>query len=217
MNPWLSTDETVEAVTSLEMVSETLPKVIDDVRYWKWVLIALHNALQGYMVLALKGTDSFNVLTPECQKQWMEADRRDDKVWPERRLDSFQNLYKKIKKGRKRYDEDAKLGRSSSRGPDDLMLMFVDSQPFKPRGTQTKSVEMLRILRNDFIHFLPKGWLLQVSGLPRVVSDCIDIIEFLAFQCGNILWHEKENETKTKDLIMNIRSELSKLILSYGE
>ena len=73
------------------------------------------------------------------------------------------------------------------RKPSDRMMMYGHSQPFKPQGTQTESVKMLNHLRNEFIHFLPKGWSLEASGLPQVVKDCVNIIAFLAFECGNVL------------------------------
>jgi hypothetical protein len=93
---WLSTDESVEAVLSLEMVSETLPKVLDNIHYWKWVLIALHNALQGYIVLALKGSGGLNILK-ECAQRWIAAERREDDVFPERKLDNFLNFIRKLR------------------------------------------------------------------------------------------------------------------------
>ena len=147
------------------MVSECLPKVLDNIYYWKWVLIALHNALQGYMVLALGGSGSPNILTKECATERMAAERRDDDVLPAPKLDNFLNLYKKIKAGRKLYDEQLKVGHILPRKSSDLMMMNVRSQPFKPHGTQTQSVKMLNKLRNDYIHFSPKGWSLGVHGL----------------------------------------------------
>jgi len=208
---WLHTDETREAVVSLDMVEDCLHKVLSNVHYWKWVVIALHNALQGYMVLALRGSNSLNVLKEQSRKKWVEAWERDDKVMPRRELDTFLNLYNKIQTGKKCYDDGIKRGHIFHRGPYDLMLMYVHSKPFAPSCTQTESVKMLNFLRNDFVHFLPKGWSLGVGGLPRIVNDCVDIIEFLAFECGNILWHEKELETKTKELIAQIRGSLDLL------
>ena len=69
---------------SLEMVSETLAKVLDNIYYWKWALIALENALQGYMVLALKGTSSINVLKEKCAQKFEAAWERGDEVLPKR-------------------------------------------------------------------------------------------------------------------------------------
>ncbi|MBI4963687.1 MAG: hypothetical protein HY913_10455 [Desulfomonile tiedjei] len=217
MDDWLSTDEHLEAVLSLEMVSDSLPKVLDNVYHWKWVIIALHMALQGYMVLALKGTNSFNVLEKKCRDEWEAAWKRNDGSFPVDRLDNFLSLYKKIKAGRKTYEEEAKTGIRTYRKPEDLMLMGMHSQPFKPRGTQNKSVEMLHHLRNDYIHFPPKGWLLGVHGLPRMVDDCVGIIDFLAFECGNVLWHDKSLEAKTRDLVRQIRSDVAVLKEAYAE
>jgi hypothetical protein len=215
MDAWLSTDEYLEAVLSLEMVTDTLPKVLDNIYYWKWVVIALHMALQGYMVLALKGTNSYNVLDKKCAKELEAAWKRDDGVFPKRKLDHFLNLYKKIKAGRKTYEEQVKTGIRIYRKPEDLMLMYMHSQPFKPRGTQNKSVEMLHELRNDYIHFRPKGWLLGVHGLPRVVEDCVDIIDFLAFECGNVLWHDESLKAKTRELIAAIKGHIAILNGAY--
>jgi hypothetical protein len=217
MNAWLSTDEYLEAVLSLGMVPDSLPKILDNIYYWKWVIIALHMALQGYMVLALKGTNSFSVLEKKCRDEWEAAWERDDDSFPVLRLDNFLSLYKKIKAGRKTYDEQAKTGIRIYRKPKDLMLMYMHSQPFKPRGTQTKSLKMLNALRNDYIHFRPKGWLLGVHGLPRMVDDCVDIIDFLTFECGNVLWHDESLKTKTRDLIIQIRSHIAVLKEAYTE
>jgi hypothetical protein len=101
------------------MVGEQLPRSAENPHYWKWVIIALHNALQGFMVLALRGTSNLNVLTKKSAEEWMAAYTRGDNRFPTPRLDSFLELYKKIQT--------------------DRMRMYVDSQPFKPSGTQTQS------------------------------------------------------------------------------
>jgi hypothetical protein len=211
MDNWLSTDEALEAVFSLEMVCDQLPKATDNPFYWKWVIIALHKALQGYMVLALRGSNSINVLTKKCAQEWMDARRKRSEVFPESRLDSFFNLYKKIQTGRKTYDQWKAKGGLLRRKNGDLMLMYGDSQPFEPQGTQTESVKMLNGLRNELIHFLPKSWVLDIGDLPRMVTDCIDIIAFLVFDCGNILWYDQSQKHRTETLIDKIKTELQQL------
>ena len=208
MNDWLRTDEALEAVLSLEMVCDQLRKVTDNHYYWKWVIIALHNALQGYMVLALRGTNSINILTKECAQGRMEARMSRFDKFPKRRLDSFLNLYKKIQRGRKTYDDWKKGNGILHRKKGDLMLMYTHSRPFKPKGTQTDSVKRLNYWRNVFIHFLPQNLSLDMDCFPRMVTDCIDIIAFLAFDCGNILWHDQSLEHKTEILIEQIKTAL---------
>jgi hypothetical protein len=169
------------------------------------------------MVLALKGSDGLNVLTKECEKEWIAAFKRDDKVFPERKLDTFLNLYKKIKSGRSLYEQRVKTGRISYRKYSDRMMMYVHSQPFKPQGTQTESVKMLNALRNKFIHFLPMGLSLDARGLPQVVKDCVSIIGFLAFECGNVIWNDEELETKTKELVEKAMAQADMVASSYND
>lgn len=213
MDNWLRTDEALEAVFSLEMVCDQLPQTRHNVHYWKWIIIALHNAVQGYMVLALQGSDSLNILNKECRQQWIAAYKSRSAVFPPRRLDDFLNLYKKIKKGRKAYEEHTLRGRPLQGTEKAPMLMYVGSKPFKPQGTQTESVKLLNELRNDFIHFLPQGWSLEVSGLPQMVKDCVDIIDFLAFECGNVIWHNSALRAKTEQLVRQINNLLDKMFV----
>ncbi len=79
--------------------------------------------------------------------------------------------------------------------------MFIAS-PLNLKEPKPESVKMLNTLRNKFIHFLPMGLLLDVSGLPQVVNDCLKIIDFLAFESRNVLWHKKKSfKTRTRELV----------------
>lgn len=195
MENWLRTDEAQEAVLALEMVKERPSKVAEEPYHWKWVILALHSSLQGFMVLALRGSDRLNALTNHSAKQWIEAYRIGDDQLQKPKLDTFLNLYEKIQSGQ--------------------MMIYGISKVFMPTGTQTDSVRRLNRLRNDFTHFLPKGWSLEVSGLPRVVNDCLAIISFLALESRNILWHEEAFEAKTKALIEQIQQEIGALTEAY--
>jgi len=196
MENWLRTDETQQAVLALQMATEHLQRVMDNPHHWQWVIVGLHNALQGFMVLALRGTNSINVLTDECAREWMAAYERRDGNYPEPKLDSFLNLYKKIKS--------------------DRMKMYVHSRSFKPSGTQGRSIKKLNSLRNEFIHFVPKGWSLEISGLPHIVGDCLNVISFLAFDCGNVVWHEQTLETQARILIEKAKNDASLITRDYA-
>lgn len=187
MENWLETDELQDAVFALQFVEEQLTKLnaTMDPRTWKWVVIGLHNALQGFMVLALRGTDNYRVLTEISAKEWMKANERRDYRFTQPKLDTYLNLYKKIK--------------SKS------MCIYTNSKMFKPTGTQDKNVKILNFYRNDFIHFLPKGWLIETSGFPLIVDDCLEIISFLAFDCGNIVWYEDKLELQTEDILVRAK------------
>ena len=172
---WLSTNESVETVSDFEMFSEQIKRAMDETHCWKWAIIALHSGLQGMMVLALKGSNGLNVLSDENKKQWLKWHNSDqcDKARPrDLRLASFLELYKRIKS--------------------DKMNMYVQSRKFPPSATHDRSVGLLNNIRNDFIHFTPKVWGLELGGLPDIALDCVKIAEFLAWESGNVFWHKPD-------------------------
>ena len=191
---WLTTDESVEAVSDFEMFSEQLKRVIDDPCRWKWAIIALHSGIQGTMVLALKGSNGLNVLREKDKQRWLDWYRggRSDESHPrDLKLAGFLDLYKRIK--------------------GDKMLIYICSQKFVPKGTQDRSIKLLNELRNKFIHFSPKIWGLELGGLPDMVSDCLEIAEFLAWKSGNILWLKQDLEERLKAAFASAHKSLSVL------
>ena len=125
----LEYDEELDTIASLELLSETLPKSLLYPHYWKWVVIALHSALQGFMVLALHGTNFLRVLTEESATDWIEAFNGDETPKKPPRLDHFMNLYSKIKS--------------------DTMKLWSNSKIFVPQDDQDESVDKLNNHRND--------------------------------------------------------------------
>jgi len=185
---FLKTNEHEEAVSSLEVFTISLENVSEDVYYWKWAILALHNSLQGFMVLALRGGNGILPLKDHIAEAWLKA-YREGKDYPKEELDTFLNLYKKIKSNN--------------------MNFFGHSIKFMPKGTQGYSVKKLNRLRNDFIHFLPKSYLLEVSVLPKICLDCISIIEFLGWKCGNIHWYYDKQEARATIAISKAKSILN--------
>jgi len=192
---WLRTDELNEAVRALEIVEKFLSNVISDTYYWKWVVIALHNSLQGFMVCALRGSSGLNVLKDKVAKKWSKAYQSGSGKYPVEILDTYLNLYKKIKSNN--------------------MKMYVGSKKFCPKGQEDHNVKELNQLRNKFIHFTPAGWSLEVSGLPIIIKDCIAIIEFLAFTSNNIHYPNDELQSEIREMIDKIRNEIAKIEVAY--
>ncbi len=192
---YLRTDEVEGAVSAVEMVSESIEMVKTDIYRWKWALIAFHSSVQGFMVLALHGGNSLAALEDNVAAAWLEAYEKNE-PFPTEHLDCYENLYKKVKS--------------------DRMLMYGHSKKFAPQGSQGGSIKRLNDLRNEFIHFVPKGWSLDVSGLPALFADCLDFIEFLGWESGNVLWHEAELKFRAKAAIESARAGLTELKVLYG-
>lgn len=162
MSHYLRTDEYTEAISSLNFFIEILPSTNEDVYRWKWAIIALHNAVQGFMVLSLKGTDSLLILPEKKAIKWLDAHYNNQSL-PEDKLDIFLNLCKKIQ---------------------------------QYRGLQTSkdcdlNLKKLNSLRNNFTHFPPQHWSLEISGLPKICMDCLSLIRYLV-EKGEIIWYNKE-------------------------
>jgi len=168
----MRTDEEMEVADALCMASKLADGLDLDIRAWRWVIIAPHNAVQGFMVLSLRHGNGLAALSPKSYAEWMDAYEKGTPRPGYVQLESYLNLYKKIKS--KGYSE---LG---------------GNKRFIPKGTQGKSIKQLKTLRNNFIHFTPKGWSLEIDGLPHICLDCTTLIEFLGWETQNIFWHDPD-------------------------
>ncbi|PPC93068.1 MAG: hypothetical protein CTY33_09460 [Methylotenera sp.] len=192
---WFETDEIEEAVSALEVLAKWTEILVFDISYWKWVILVTHNAMQGFMVIALRGSDRLRPLRDDVAKKWLEA-HQNGTDYPVEKLDNFSNLYKKIKS--------------------DLMLFFVHSKKFVSSSSQDTSVRRLNSFRDDFIHFLPQSWSIEVSGMPKICADCLNIIHFLGWESGNVTWYEQGKRIRAEKAIATIRENLATIENIYS-
>ncbi|RPJ47240.1 MAG: hypothetical protein EHM16_06650 [Betaproteobacteria bacterium] len=168
---YLRTDEEFEAANAMEMATQFASKLTEDLHQWRWVIIALHNAAQGVMVLSLRHGNGLLALSDESYAAWMTAYEKNEPPPPEK-LDSYLNLYKKVK-----HKQWGQVGGNAR---------------FIPTGTEGGDIRRLNSLRNEFIHFTPKGWSLEVTGLPRISLATARLVSFLALETTNVFWHSPE-------------------------
>jgi len=216
---YFATNELKDAVFSLKIVNEMLTKVREDSLYWKWVFIALHNSLQGFMVTCLCPFNDFAVMQPApkppkcsvtggcCVKQerpwgsreeWEAFCRGESEIQPKLpRMLGFMDLYNRIT------------------DRDHMEQFSCCYQAFEPAGTQTDSVKRLnKELRNPLVHFRPKMMCRPVEKFPRITRDIIKIIDFMAFESDAISWSTSSAEqlcSETKGLIKDILGRLDEL------
>lgn len=157
-----------EAIAALEAVADELERAQGDPYRWKWVILALHGLVQSMMTLALKGSNGLNVLKSADAKRLALAIENGTPIPTDLKMDSFLNLYKKIK-------SDA----------------YIDGEKLTPQGTQGQSIEALNRLRDQYVHFIPCAFILRVNELPEMTLDCLNIARFLAYDSGNIHWPEE--------------------------
>jgi hypothetical protein len=178
---WFRTDEKKEAFECLKFANKTIDEVAADPYYWKWVIIAVHGALQATMVLALTGSTQLRVLSEKSKKEVAE---REDGV---RKLADFMDLYRMVKRKRD-------------------MEIFIHSEVLEPPGGMDEDVAYLHRLRNNFTHFLPSGWSIRIDELPRVLDSCVSIIAFLAFESNNVFFSEDPTGDEMRALVTEFRA-----------
>jgi hypothetical protein len=68
------------------------------------------------------------------------------------------------------------------------MRMTIMSRHLQLSNQQKESIQKLKdLLRNNFEHFVPKGWSIEIHGMPQIAIDVLDVICFLALDTGNYI------------------------------
>lgn len=193
---YLRTDEESEVANALRMAARLTAELETDPALWRWIIIALHNAAQGMMVLSLRHGNGFLALTDECFKATMEA-HNSHLPPPPQKLDTYLNLYAKVK--------------SPNTG------QVGGNKRFRPAGSQGTSIKCLNTFRNEFSHFTPKGWSLELDGLPRICRDVIALISFLGWQTQNVFWHDERARVESQRSAEAFVMAMNRLENHYGQ
>lgn len=78
------------------------------------------------------------------------------------------------------------------------MKMLIHSQPLILTDSQKNSIRLLKKeLRNNFEHYSPKGWSIEVHGLPQIAIDTLAVIKFLATETYT---HVNLNQSQIKKI-----------------
>lgn len=161
---WLRTDEQKEGVRALEICNFHLTWAGQDPLSWKWALVALHVAIQNFVVASMTGPALLGTLKPHIAERWGQANLPSTEPRAEPVLDYFPELYARMK---------AETG-------------------YRPSAEVDRSISRLNEQRNAFIHFTPVGWLIHVNELPALALDGLEVIEALGWNPGSILWQSPD-------------------------
>lgn len=166
---WMQTDEVEDVFGSIRHAIRTADFVTEDPQAWKWVILALHSALQGACVCHLTtGAQPLGAVTPRNANEWLthfeESCGNPKAMPPETRLMALPDLLKAVRKPS-----------SSGGGGDTPGVTVSDSELSWLRRFHYE-------FRNQFTHFAPTGWSIEVSGIPaianlvaRIIGDILQI------------------------------------------
>lgn len=179
---WIRTNEAEDVASSLRHAMRTAQFTDSDPLAWKWVALAIHSALQGACVCHLTTTAApIGAVTPRNAGEWLqyfEHSRTDPAAKPP--LTQIMGLLDLLKATRKPH--------SAGGGGNDSGIPIRDAELAWLRRFHEQ-------VRNQFIHFEPMSWSLEVSGLPQLAALSARIIgDILAvgwgFRHQDCAWRE---------------------------
>jgi len=173
---WLTTDEADDVAGSIRHAIRSAAGVSEDPQSWKWVALALHSALQGACVCHLTTTAApVGALTKANTEEWLayfeESRINPDAKCPQTKLLSFPALLKAIRKPQSAGNRGNERGIILADNDLNWLIYFHD------------------VIRNQFVHFEPMGWSLELSGLPGIAALISRIILDIA-DCGWAFRHQ---------------------------
>lgn len=161
---WIQTDEAEDVAGSIRHVIRAVQVVGEDPLAWKWVVLALHSALQGACVCHLTTTAApVGAVTERNAGEWLayfEDSRTNPNAKPPKtHLMGLPDLLTAVREPHSAGD------RSNTAG------VAISESELNWLGRFHKDI------RNQFVHFEPKGWSIEVSGIPEIAKLVARIIE----------------------------------------
>lgn len=159
---FIRTDECDDVLGSLEHCALSLQQVRQSGRAWKWVVLSLHSALQGAMVCHLSGSTQLGALQKESAAKWLE--------WYEKYQQGETQKEPPREFVANAHDLFIRLGCPSSR------IETGCGEIIEITSRQKTSFKRLHDLRNNFSHFSPKGWSIELDFIKEIIEDILDVM-----------------------------------------
>jgi hypothetical protein len=94
------------------------------------------------------------------------------------------------------------------------MRMTIMSKTLQLSNEQKVSIEILKnLFRNNFEHYIPKAWLIEIHGMPQIAINVLDVIRFLAVETGNHVHLNATQIRKVKSIVNQSKRFLKKSTL----
>jgi len=154
---WISTDEAADVAGSIRHALRAAQFVSEDAQAWKWVALALHSSIQGACVCHLTTSAvPIGAVTKKNEREWI-AYLKDSRTnssakAPSTHLMALPALLKAVRKPNSAGDRSNATGVTI--GSSELRWLCRFHQD----------------IRNQFVHFEPRGWSIEVSGIPEIAK-----------------------------------------------
>ncbi len=171
---YLRLSEHSNALDYLDRAHEFMLQTDHDDLAWKWVVLALHGALYGFAICA-------------CTQG------------------NFENVLQRNKKGDVRRNKKGKghlIGfRTAMKQCQDPSVVGA-ARALRLSQEQYGSISKLHgLLRNNFEHYVPKGWSIEIHDMPQIAMDVLDAICFLALRTGAAIHLTSDQKKRVQALV----------------
>ncbi|OAN90691.1 hypothetical protein [Sulfitobacter geojensis] len=191
MSNFINTDEQLDVLVSLQELNRQLNRVCEDATAWKWVIVSLGSALNGALTCHLSGTMQVGALEMKVARKTIAALQHDGtEPVPSPFLAKPKDL----------------LSRAMS---DERIERTCDALAVTDR--QKQSFGLVFKWRNQFLHFSPQGWSIEVSGLPEMIRDCIAILKKIEIDGWSFRRLKSVEREQLKDLFVEIEEKACQL------
>ena len=86
--------------------------------------------------------------------------------------------------------------------------------PLNVSARQADSIRRLKeTLRNNFEHYIPSLWLIELHGMPQIAIDILNVIRFLAIETFRYQHLNQSQERKIRSIIFQSKKLLTKSAL----
>jgi hypothetical protein len=172
---WLSLDELDNAIDNLEMAAHFLESIPSE-KKWKWTIIAIHQALYGFAICSVQGTDP----------SW---------------------LIKQSKNGQEKL---ISVWEALKRAKDSEFMPWGISKPLVTTPEEDAAIErLIKEFRNEFEHFKPKHWSIEVSGMPNIIGHVLRVIRFLALESNSVTYPTEDEKNRVQQILAKIERKLA--------
>lgn len=187
---WIGFNEFEDVVSSLELVALLAKDVATNQTLWKWIIIAMQNAVQAAMVLALAGSDQCGALTSKSQQQTRKWLDNPTNKQPRQQMADYGELLCRVQKPQ-----------------------LMSGPPLVMSAEEIKNLKRLNDeLRRDFAHFHPKGWGIHLSYMLNIMPVALTAVEFLLSTQRSPITHlTDEQKTRITNSLATARASFAKI------
>ena len=91
-----------------------------------------------------------------------------------------------------------------------------ENSGFAPSEDCTVAVDKLHQLRNDFIHYHPRGWSLQVDGLPQWILASGELLDHFLASREVVRWYDENDEKAFREKYAEFQDRLHGVMSVYS-